>query len=304
MVRTREVGVIGLGKMGSDIARVLHNNGGYPLVLYNRSEERYAPFRSVEGIQLSTDIQDFAKKLRYSSSDPAIVWTMLPGGEVTNQIMHRLAVLLRRNDIVIDGSNAAYQNSVSNYNTLSASGVFYLDVGCAGGPEDVLKGITLFIGGDKVAFEEAENVFNVVAGENTYGYVGESGAGQMAKLFHNLVFYVDLAVRAEMVAALERMAASEYGMHFDIRKALELYSMAPPITTDIMRAISETYARGAPSGDGPQIPLSQMLKDGLEQIEKLGVPLTAIRSVLELYPSMPKRPKEILAAAKTEITGH
>ncbi len=299
----KEIGLIGLGPMGQNIAKILHNDN-YSLVLYNRTKEKYDSFSGMDNVYLSKDIQDFVGKLR-GREKGAIVWMMVPAGPVTNNLVSELSKLLRKEDIVIDASNSIYTDSIENYKKLNEKGIFYLDVGCAGGPGDLLKkGVSLMIGGDKVAFERARDVFSVVAGKGEYGYLGNRGAGHMTKMPHNDIFYSIFPAYAEAIELLVSMKEKEPDMHFDMKEALRLLKSAPPITTDIMEAIAETYEDKLPDGDVPEIKIADMVKHAQKRAEELGVSFSITNSILKGYPTMSKRSRKTEADAKKKITGH
>ena len=297
----RTLGLIGLGDMGRNIAKRLHDNG-YRLVLYDRTKDKYGFFNGMDEVHLSADINDFVKKLRDAGKD-GIIWIMVPGGPVTNDMVAELSELLSRNDMVIDGSNSVYLDSIGNYKKLKHNGIFYLDVGCAGGPADLLKGVALMVGGDRAAFERAEDVFRIVSGNGTYGYVGESGSGHMAKMIHNGIFYGIFPVYAEGVELLLSMKDKEH-RNFDTKEALRLLKSSPPITVDIMEAMSNAINAGQLPNDAPEIKVSDIIKWEGKKAEELGVSFDITNAVLAGYASMSEKSRKIYGAAKKIITGH
>lgn len=298
---TKQVGIIGIGKMGGNIARQLHRNG-YSLVLYNKDRVACAPFEGKERVTIADDLDDFSRKVK-DPMNGAIVWLMVPGGMATNALISRLIGLQARGDILIDGSNSLYTDSINNYELLRQHGISYLDVGCAGGPDDLLNGVSLMVGGDRSAFEKAEDVFRVVCGNGTYGYVGGSGTGHMTKLAHNVIFYGIFPIISEGTELLQAMGAEEPSRKFEIKEALRLLAASPPINNGITRAVSEAYDVGIPEGD-PKIAISGMVDFGLIAADKLGVKLSITRAVLAGYGSMSKGSRCIYAAAKKALTGH
>jgi|GEM_PF-876651 6-phosphogluconate dehydrogenase len=299
----KEMGLIGLGNMGRNIAERMHYSD-YFLILYDKMGKNYTPFRERSGVHLSDDMQDFAYWLEEAPTGSSIVWAMVPGGSITNNLMNELSGLLRSNDIVIDASNSDYTDSVANYNTLKNRGIYYLDVGCAGGPEDLLKGVSLMVGGDRVAFERAEDIFKVVAGSGTYGYLGGSGSGHMAKLVHNIVFYSIFPAYAEGIELLSNMGRDDINRRFDIIEALRLLASSPPITTGIMAAMVTAINKEQLPANAPQMNVSEMVRSGQKKAEKLGVSLSVTNAILEGYASMSENSRRIFAAAKQIITGH
>ena len=125
----REIGLIGLGDMGSKIAERLQGSG-YSLVLYNRSQEKYSGFAGKDNVRSSSNLDEFVSMLRKDDGE-IVVWSMLPGGEVTNAMMLELSSRLRRHDIIIDASNSVYDDSIRNARILGEKSISYLDVGLA-----------------------------------------------------------------------------------------------------------------------------------------------------------------------------
>ncbi len=306
----RVVGLIGLGNMGGNIAQVLRRSG-YSLVLYNREKERYEQFKEKEGVYLAKDLKDFVRQVR-AAGGGARIWLMIPGGKATNETVSVLSGLLSNGDLVIDGSNSIYVDSVANYDKLRAKGIQYLDVGCAGGPEDVLSGVALMVGGDMEAFEEAEDILKAVAGKGSYGYLGGSGSGHMAKLVHNGIFYGIFPVYAEGVELLARMRDEQPEMNFDMDEALRLLQSSPPVTTGIMKAISSSLKTGrtakadkakAPE-QAPEVKISEMVRWEAEKAKEMGVDLSVTNAILEGYGTMSEGSRRIYSDAKKKLTGH
>jgi 6-phosphogluconate dehydrogenase len=295
------MGIIGIGSMGANIAQRLHDKG-YSLVLYNKTPDAYSPFQGKEGITFATDISDFTRKLK-SDGKKATVWMMVPGGSVTNSVVLELSNLLTKGDIVIDASNSDYTDSIANHKTLAEKKIFYLDVGCAGGPSDLLKGVALYVGGDAIAYKRAKKVFKIVSGKGAYGYVGGPGAGQLVKFFHNEMFYVQFPVAAEAMAGMMAVKSANPAMGLDLNEAARLMSKSPPITTGIMDAISEALAKGIPN-EAPQMTISTMVKAGAKRATDQGANLSLMNAVLDKYDSLPEATRRIYAAAKKILTGH
>jgi 6-phosphogluconate dehydrogenase len=299
---TKPVGIIGLGSMGTNVAKLLTENK-YPLVLYNRTPMKYFPLTVMDGVQSSKNLKDFARKLAESKS-PARIWVMVPGGDATNNLMKELSTLLRKNDIVIDASNSLYTDSIANYNVLKKKGISYLDVGCAGGPDDIMKGVALMVGGDKAAFSKAQDLFKIISGKSDYGYIGPSGSGHMAKLVHNIMFYGLFAIYAE--GAEMMIGMKKANPKIDLPEAFRLLSKCPPINYGIMESILATVKDGKlPEGkEAPIQTVSSMVSLGIKSANDMGIRLDAIKAVLALYPQMSLDSRKIHKIAKTKLTGH
>ena len=185
---------------------------------------------------------------------------------------------------------------------LKAKGISYLDVGCAGGPDDLMNGVSLMVGGDREAFDKAGDVLKAVSGKGTHGYVGTSGSGHMTKLVHNGIFYGIFPVYAEGIELLLKLKDEE--KNFDTKEALRLLKSAPPISTGIMSAIDEAYSKGGFSDEVPQMKISEMVKWETERARRVGVSLGITNSILAGYASMSDASKKIYSSAKRILTGH
>jgi 6-phosphogluconate dehydrogenase len=160
------------------------------------------------------------------------------------------------------------------------------------------------VGGERTAFERAEDVFRTVAGNGTYGYLGKGGSGHMAKLVHNGIFYGIFPVYAEGIELLLGMRNSNPDKDFDVNEALRLLERSPPINTGIMKAISTAITNSRLPGSGPQMSVSEMVRWEIENADRLGVHLDITRAVLAKYASMSEESRKIYSAAKRIITSH
>jgi 6-phosphogluconate dehydrogenase len=296
----RTVGVVGIGNMGQNIVKLLLAKR-YFLVLYDRTSDKYSSYSADKNIYCAKSMNDFADRLKLRGNG-AMVWMMLPGGAITNGFVSEISNVLCKGDIVIDASNSIYEDSIANCKKLGNKGIYYLDVGCGGGPRDLLNGVSLMVGGEREAFEKAEDVFKTIAGNGTYGYVGKSGSGHKVKLVHNIIFYSIFPVVAEGAEMLLKMGDDKKS-EFNVGEALRLLAASPPINTDITSAIVDVYAKGLPD-DAPEMAVSGMVSSGVRKARDLQINLGAIEAVLLKYPSMSKESRVIYAAAKKIITGH
>ncbi len=193
-----ELAIVGLGRMGSNMARRLLR-GGHRVVVHNRSPE---PIRQLEqeGAAGAYSLESLVSQLR----PPRAVWLMLPAGDPTEQMLQRLADLLEPNDILVDGGNAYWKDSVRRAEWLKARGLRFLDIGTSGGIWGLEYGYCLMVGGDESAFREIEPALATLAPENGYRYLGPAGAGHFAKMVHNGIEYGLMQAYAEGFEILER----------------------------------------------------------------------------------------------------
>ena len=186
-----ELGMVGLGKMGINMVfRLLE--GGHKVVVFNRTLSKEEPVKN-KGAIGSDSIKELVSKL----SSPRIVWLMVPSGETTDLMLEEVLKYVEKTDIVIDGGNSYYKDSIRRYNMLKEKGINFLDCGTSGGIWGLKEGYCAMIGGEKEIFNHCEPIFKTLAPENGYLYVGKSGAGHFVKMVHNAIEYGMMEAYAE-----------------------------------------------------------------------------------------------------------
>ncbi|MCC6208311.1 MAG: decarboxylating 6-phosphogluconate dehydrogenase [Gammaproteobacteria bacterium] len=203
-----QIGMIGLGRMGSNMMRRLLQ-GGHECVVYNRSAEAVNVLRS-EGAFGTVALEDFVARL----SKPRAVWLMVPA-TVVDEVLAQLLPLLEAGDIVIDGGNSYYRDDIRRAAELQQNGVHYVDVGTSGGVAGLERGYCLMIGGENDMFRHLDSVFATLApgvgtsartpgrhkpdatAEQGYLHCGPHGAGHFVKMVHNGIEYGLMAAYAE-----------------------------------------------------------------------------------------------------------
>jgi 6-phosphogluconate dehydrogenase (decarboxylating) len=188
-----EIGLVGLGKMGANMAERLRR-GGHTVVGYDRSAE--AP-RDVDSLSALVD----------RLTAPRTIWCMVPAGEPTRQTVHELGELLDPGDLVIDGGNSRYTDDQEHAGYLDPHGIGYLDVGVSGGVWGLTEGYALMVGGTAEQVARVQPVFDTLKPEGDGGFVhaGPVGAGHFAKMVHNGIEYGLMQAYAE---GYELLAAS------------------------------------------------------------------------------------------------
>jgi 6-phosphogluconate dehydrogenase len=199
-----QVGMIGLGRMGSNMAQRLALQH-HKVIAFDQDQTVMSSANDL-GIATSHSIEHLVKQL----SNPKTVFLMLPSGNPTEAVINTLHALLSSGDIVVDGGNANYKDSIRRYNYLSENGINFLDVGVSGGIWGLTEGYSLMIGGGKTTFEKIEPLFKALAPSPTtgYKYIGKTGSGHFVKMIHNAVEYGMMQAYAEGFELLE--AKSEF----------------------------------------------------------------------------------------------
>jgi 6-phosphogluconate dehydrogenase len=204
-----QIGIIGLGRMGGNIARRLMRHGHQAVVF----DQNHAATTEVakEGAAAAGDLQDFVDKL----DRPRAVWVMLPAGDITEGTIYQLGLLLQGDDVVIDGGNTFWKDDIRRAAALKPRGVRYVDVGTSGGVWGLERGYCMMIGGDKEVVDRLDPVFAALAPgeagvktspgrddrdprvERGYIHAGPHGAGHFVKMIHNGIEYGLMQAYAE-----------------------------------------------------------------------------------------------------------
>lgn len=292
----KEVGIIGLGNMGGNIAKVLHKNH-FSLVLYDQNEAKRNAFTVMTNARLANDLQDLVAKL-HNPNNNAIVWAMVPADSITGETVKELGRLMRRDDIVIDGSNSKHMLSKANYELLKLKGINYLDVGVAGGPNDIFDGVALMVGGDRTVYEHTKNIFKALSGNCTYGYVGENGSGHELKGIINAEYYASASIKAEIASRV-----SQSGLDKD--EAMRLIA-ASPITTSMWNSLRTAVIEGNLPPAAKTMKVSDMVRNELATAKASGIELPIITMILldGGLEKMSEDAKKLLERAKYYLTGH
>ena len=195
-----QVAMIGLGRMGANMAQRLQR-GGHAVVGYDPSPEAR---EELAGMGIGT--ADSLEALVAALETPRALWMMVPAGEPVEATIAALQPLLSAGDVLVDGGNSNYLDSQRRAEALQALGIGYLDVGTSGGVWGLAEGYSLMVGGDVEAAARLSPLFEVLAPTPTTGWahVGPSGAGHYAKMIHNGIEYGMMQAYAEGFAILER----------------------------------------------------------------------------------------------------
>lgn len=234
-----QLGLIGLGRMGANIARRLIRHG-HECVVFNRSPEKVHQLET-EGAKGATVLDEFVQLL----TSPRVVWIMLPAGDVTETIVMTLAGKLEPGDIIIDGGNSYYKDDVRRAQDLHEKGIHYVDVGTSGGVWGLERGYCLMIGGEAEIVQHLDPIFSTLApgagdilktpgrdrlnptAEQGYLHCGPTGAGHFVKMVHNGVEYALMQAYAEGFDIFHNADSQElppaYRYHLNVADVAEVW---------------------------------------------------------------------------------
>ncbi len=292
-----QLGMIGLGRMGGNMARRLLQ-GGHQVVAHNRSPQ---PVQELEklGATAAYSLKELVEKL----TPPRSVWVMVPAGKPTAEMVTALAALLTAGDTIIEGGNSHYQEDAVRAAELKQKNIHYLDAGTSGGIWGLKVGYCLMVGGEREVFERHEPLFRTLAPENGYGYMGSHGAGHYVKMIHNGIEYGMMQAYAEGFELLYKSdfkldlpAIAQLWMQGSVVRSWLLELAASALEKDPQLAQIEGYVED--SGEGRWTILDALEKD---------VPVPVITQ--SLFTRFRSRQEEsfgekLLAALRNEFGGH
>lgn len=221
-----KIGFIGLGKMGGKMVERLLN-AGHQIVVYNLAKSKIDEAVS-KGAIAATDIKDLTNKLEGRK----LVWLMVPSGKPVDENIDELVKTLNSGDIIIDGGNSYWRETIERGAKLKEKGIHYLDCGTSGGVWGLQNGYCLMYGGDKEACDYAEPIFKSLAPENGYIRCGESGSGHMVKMVHNGIEYGMMQAYAE---GFEIMKNSPYNI--DLEKVSRVWMQGSVVRSWLLELI-------------------------------------------------------------------
>lgn len=186
-----KLAMIGLGRMGGNMSERLLKNG-HDVVVFDRSPEAVSRYAGL-GAKPAKDLGDLLSQL----SQPRIVWIMVPAGKPVDDTIAAISEKMTSGDIIIDGGNSNFHDSMRRAADLAAKGIEFIDSGTSGGIWGLANGYCLMIGASDQAFATCEPIFKSLAPEDGYAHVGPPGAGHYVKMIHNGIEYGLLQAYAE-----------------------------------------------------------------------------------------------------------
>ncbi len=204
-----ELGLIGLGKMGAYMAERLLK-GGHKVVGYDRDAQAVKGIVA-QGNSGAISLDELVSKLK----TPKIVWLMVPAGKPVDDTIETLIAKLKNGDIVIDGGNSYYKDSIRRANKLSEHGINMVDAGVSGGIWGLKEGYSMMVGGDKKTVDYLKPIFETLAPgtDKGWGHVGPNGAGHFVKMVHNGIEYGLMQAYAEGFDLMKKKAEFKLDLH-------------------------------------------------------------------------------------------
>ena len=295
-----ELGLIGLGRMGGNMAQRLLL-GGHRLVVYDQDHGAVAAVQD-QGAAGAGSLEELVGMLE----PPRAAWVMVPAGAPTQETIDRIAGLLSSGDVVLDGGNANYKDSMRRGEELAGRGIDFMDVGTSGGVWGLAHGYSLMIGGSETAFRRLEPIFQTLAPSKEQGYsrVGPTGAGHFVKMVHNGVEYGLMQAYAEGFELLE--AKKEFDL--DLARIADTWRYGSVVRSWLLDLVAAALR------DDPKLDrLQAFVEDSgegrwtVQESVDLGVPAPVITvSLQNRFRSRQDQPfgSRMLAALRQRFGGH
>ncbi|BDG48460.1 phosphogluconate dehydrogenase (NAD(+)-dependent, decarboxylating) [Parageobacillus sp. KH3-4] len=227
------VGLIGLGKMGFNLGKNLIDHK-HKVVAFDVNANAVEEIKKYGAKGVSS-----LKELVLSLENPRILWMMVPH-TVVDSVIGEITPFLSKGDIVIDGGNSHYKESIRRYNELKEMGIHFMDAGTSGGVEGARNGACYMVGGDPEAWNIVEPLFRDTAVENGYLYTGKAGSGHFLKMVHNGIEYGMMAAIGEGFEILEK---SEFD--YDYEKVARVWNHGSVIRSWLMELTERAFSKDA-----------------------------------------------------------
>lgn len=294
-----ELAIIGLGRMGMNMARRLLK-GNHQVIAYNRTSNKTDEIAK-QGAIGAYSLSEMVEKL----SPPRVVWLMLPAGPAIDNHLEQLKDLLSDGDVVIDGGNTYFKDDIRRADMLAEKGIQFVDAGVSGGIWGLKVGYCTMVGGTKANFEYLEPIFRTLAPQDGYLYCGPTGAGHFVKMVHNGIEYGMMQAYGEGFEILE---ASQYAESLNYAEVAHLWNQGSVIRSWLLELAEEAFKKDGKlsdirgyvedSGEG-----RWMVQQAIETA--VAAPVIAL-SLLQRFRSRKEDTysDKVLAALRREFGGH
>ena len=272
------LGIIGLGKMGGNLALQAHDKG-YKVIGHDRSINKELEKKGIEQV---VTLDDFVQKL----SLPRIIFIYIPSGNAVDTLLSQLSVLVSIGDLLIDGGNSYWGDSINRSTRLKEKGIYFIDCGTSGGVDGARNGACFMAGGDAEAMKLLSPVLKDLAFENGFIHTGPCGSGHFVKLVHNGIEFGMLQAIGEGMDLL-----SHYRSDLDMAGILEVWNHGSVIRSWLVELMGKAYRgnngfESIPSYIEDTGEVNWLINDALRM--EVPVPIIA-QSVMQLFSSRDSR---------------
>jgi 6-phosphogluconate dehydrogenase len=294
-----QIGFVGLGRMGGNMVHRLIRDGGHQVIAFDPSEQARATAAGV-GAQTAGSLEELVAALTV----PRAVWVMVPSGRITEETIAALVGLLSTGDVIVDGGNSRFTDTIERARKASPRGIQLVDAGTSGGIWGLEVGYCLMIGGEAEAVDRLRPIFATLAPPDGFLHVGPSGSGHYTKMVHNGIEYSLLQSYAE---GFDILNSSQYEL--DLRAIAHLWNQGSVVRSWLLELAERAFANDpALAGVRGYVEDSGEGRWTLQQAIELSVPAPALAA--SLFARFDSRRGEdsfsdkIIAALRNEFGGH
>lgn len=295
-----DIGMIGLGRMGGNMAERLLRHG-HQVVGFDPSADARRALAS-KGAGQATSLDELVSKL----PTPRVLWMMVPAGQITEDTVSALLPLLDKGDVLIDGGNAFYKDTQRRAALLADKGIHYVDCGTSGGVWGLAEGYSMMIGGENDTVTRLKPIFEALApaADKGWGHVGPVGSGHFTKMVHNGVEYGLMQAYAEGFSILQHK--QEFGL--DLHQVAEIWRTGSVVRSWLLDLTSDALAKN-PTMDGIAPYVSDSGEGRWTVAEAIDLNVAAPVISLSLIERLRSRDTEsfsdkLLAAMRNQFGGH
>ena len=231
-----QLAMIGLGRMGGNMTERLLRKG-HSMVAYDRTPDVVAKYQKIG----ATGVNDLPAVISALSA-PRVIWIMVPAGDPVDQTIAALVPNLSKGDVIIDGGNSNFHDSIRRGQELASSGIEFIDAGTSGGIWGLENGYCLMVGGSDAAVSHCEPIFRALAPDDGYAHVGPTGAGHYVKMVHNGIEYGLLQAYAE---GYEILHASKTFPSLDLDQIANVWQHGSVVRSWLNELAAAAFARDA-----------------------------------------------------------
>ncbi|MFT5832026.1 MAG: 6-phosphogluconate dehydrogenase [Candidatus Paceibacteria bacterium] len=292
----KEIIFIGLGRMGAAMTEHLVEEG-YTVHGFDVSPEARATAAG-----FGVDVHDSIGAAISHMEGKKVVWMMVPS-KFVNDVLQEVTTKLTTDDIIIDGGNTFFKETLARAETTKAKGIHYVDCGTSGGVDGARHGASLMIGGDNAVVREIEHIFTTLAAPGGYGHVGKSGAGHFVKMVHNGIEYGMMGAIAEGVNFIE---SEQPDLEIDVQTALKPYENGSIISSSLMGWLADSFTtNGYLEQIAGEVPQGETEMEMEYIVEQAKTPvLNAALEQRKATRKAPSRTGTFISAMRNQFGGH
>ena len=268
-----KVGMVGLGKMGNAIAQRLIQ-ADHEVVGYDLDKEALKKAHEI-GVETVSSLEDLAFATR-------VIWLMLPAGKPVDEAVAQLTPHMKGDDIIVDGGNSNFHDTMRRAQMLKAQNIFYIDCGTSGGLQGRANGFSLMVGGDEAIYTKLHTILVAIATPGGVGYVGPSGAGHYVKMVHNAIEYALLQAYAEGFQLLKQGSFKD--IVFNLEHITDIWQHGSIIRSwilDLAHNVFEQYGQKFENVSG-ELAEGETGRWAVEDAHQHNVPVKVIEEALDV----------------------